>query len=377
MSRDGSLSWQLRSRLLEELPLAELWHTSPHRRRMELEAALTRRLEGGEILLPLGERQHLIREVLQETVGYGPLEPLLSDPEISEIMVNGPERVFVERDGRLQAVEGCRFRDEAHLRAVLDRILAPLGRRLDEASPAVDARLPDGSRIHAILPPLARQGPVLTVRRFPAHPLGLADLLRRGSLSERGRGQLMAAIRARDTILISGGTGAGKTTLLNALIAEIPPEERVLVIEDTSELHSQHPHCVRLECRPPNLEGRGEVNLRELLRQSLRMRPDRVIVGEIRGSEALDLLRALNTGHRGSLCTLHANSAEDALHRLELLCLMSGPESPPLWALRSYISRAIQLVAHLGRDMEGQRRLMELVRVRSDGERYVLEAVEH
>lgn len=366
---------ELRTDLLRELPLAELSNQPLGRRREHLEKALALRLERGPYLLPLAERENLIREVLQETVGFGPLDPLLADPSITEIMVNGPGSVFIEREGQISLVPDCRFRDQPHLRNIIDRVLAPLGRRLDDASPAVDARFPDGSRLHAILPPLALGGPVLTIRRFGARRPSLEELSTWGSLSPTAVADLREAITHRHTMLISGGAGTGKTTLLNALGRLIPPHERVIVLEDTAELRLDHPHVVYLESRPPNLEGRGEVTLRELLRHSLRMRPDRILIGEVRSAEALDLLQALNTGHQGSMATLHANSARDALNRLELLCLLAGRDSPPLSALRECIGRAVQLVAHLVREADGRRRLAQLVRVRLVDGSYALEEV--
>lgn len=375
-SPNRSRAVELRSDLLRELPVAELSREPLERRREHLERALTLRLEQGGHLLPLPEREVLIREILQETVGFGPLDPLLADPSITEIMVNGPGSVFIEREGQIRPVADCAFRDQAHVRNIIDRVLAPLGRRIDEASPAVDARFPDGSRLHAILPPLAVGGPVLTIRRFPARRPAIDELSVQGSLSPTALAVLRDAIARHRTLLISGGAGTGKTTLLNALAHLIPDGQRVIVIEDTAELRLDHPHAVHLESRPANLEGVGEVTLRELLRHSLRMRPDRIVIGEVRGAEALDLLQALNTGHRGSLATLHANSARDALNRLELLCLLAGEDSPPLYALREYIARGVQLVAHLERDTDGRRRVTQLMRVRPGEDGYAVEEVE-
>jgi len=308
-----------------------------------------------------GEREALTEVLMAEIAGAGPLQPLLDDPGVSEIMVNGPGAIYVERDGRL-ARTALAFRDAAHLRAVLERLLAPTGRRVDEASPMVDARLPDGSRLNAVLAPVAVTGDAITIRKFAREPFTLDKLVRLGSLSEAMAACLAAAVRGRLSILISGGTGSGKTTLLNALTAHVPPEERLVTIEDAAELQIQQAHHVGLEARPPNAEGRGEITIRALVRNALRMRPDRIIVGEVRGAEALDMLQAMNTGHEGSLTTIHANSPRDALARLETMVLMAGMELP-LAAVRAQIASAIDLIVQQERGADGRRRVVRVTEV--------------
>jgi pilus assembly protein CpaF len=319
------------------------------------------------LILGAAERDALVEAVVDETLGLGPLQPLLRDPAVTEIMVCGPGRVFAERDGRVAPAD-ARFTDEAHLRHVVDRILAPLGRRVDEASPMVDARLPDGSRVNVVVPPLALDGTVVTIRRFGAAPLGADDLVRLGTLSARTLGLLTAAVRARRNILVTGGTGSGKTTTLAALAGAIPPHERVVTIEDAAELRLPLPHVVRLESRPASLEGRGAVTIRALVRNALRMRPDRIVVGEVRGGEALDMLTAMSTGHEGSLSTLHASSATDALRRLQVLALMGDLELP-YRAVAEQVAAAVDLVVHQARLPDGRRRVVEVSAVRpGDGE---------
>ncbi|MDD2335382.1 MAG: CpaF family protein, partial [Geobacteraceae bacterium] len=273
------------------------------------------------------EKDRLVVEIQHETFGLGPLEPLLSDPEISDILVNNSSQVYIERFGKLQKTDIC-FRDDKHLLQIIERIVSKVGRRIDESSPYVDARLPDGSRVNAIIPPLAIDGPALSIRRFGMEPLKMNDLLRLGTMDNRISLILQGAVKTRLNILISGGTGSGKTTLLNVLSEYIPFDERVVSIEDSAELHMKQEHVVRLETRPPNIEGRGEVSQRDLLRNALRMRPDRIIIGEVRGGEALDMLQAMNTGHDGSLSTIHANTTRDAMARLETMVLMAGMDLP-------------------------------------------------
>lgn len=306
-------------------------------------------------------RERLAELVLREAVGLGPLEELLSDPAVEEVMVNGPDRVYVERAGRIERA-GVRFASEQALLDVIERILAPLGRRVDELSPMVDARLADGSRVNVVISPLAVDGASLSIRRFTAVRPGPDRLVELGTLTEALRDQLAAAIAARRSVLISGGTGSGKTTLLNALSAFIDPAERVITIEDAAELQLEQPHVVRLESRPANVEGRGRVTIRDLLRNALRMRPDRIVIGEVRGAEALDLLTALNTGHEGALSTVHANSPEDALRRVETLALMAGVGLPHD-AIREQLGRGIDLVVHLARLSDGSRRVVEVSEV--------------
>ncbi len=313
-------------------------------------------------LLP-EQRNRMAEELMDELFGLGPLEPLMRDPEITDILVNDPYTVYVERRGRLELTDVV-FADQEHLWRLIQRIVARLGRRIDEASPMVDARLPDGSRVNAVVPPLALGGPCLSIRRFGFRPLEIEDLLAGGSLPQQVVRFLAAAIQARVSMVISGGTGAGKTTLLNALSRYIPAEERIITIEDSAELILRNRHWVRLETRLPNIEGQGEVTQRDLVRNSLRMRPDRIIVGEVRGPEVWDMLQAMNTGHEGSLTTVHANSAPDALIRLEMMIQLAGSHIP-IEVIRQYIASGIQLVVHLARLKGGRRRLMQVVEIQS------------
>jgi pilus assembly protein CpaF len=305
------------------------------------------------------DAERLVQAVIDRVVGLGPLEPLLADPTITEIMVNDPAHVFIEREGRIEPCS-VRFRDEAHLRHVIDRIVAPLGRRIDESSPLVDARLPDGSRVNAIIPPLTLGGPVLTIRKFSRQPFTLDRLVNLGTLRPDMAKYLDRSVRQRLSIVVSGGTGSGKTSTLNALGLVIPPGERLITIEDSAELQLGHPHWIALEARPPNIEGHGEIPIRTLVRNALRMRPDRIIVGEVRGGEAFDMLQAMNTGHRGSMTTLHANSPEDALIRLESMVLMAGFELP-VTAIRRMIAGAVQVVVQQDRMPDGRRVVTSIV----------------
>jgi pilus assembly protein CpaF len=307
------------------------------------------------------ERQRLIREIANDILGYGPIEPLLHDETVSEIMVNGFDRVYVERGGKLEPAPVA-FVDEAHLMRIIDKIVSMVGRRIDEASPMVDARLPDGSRINAIIPPLALGGPTLTIRKFARDALTMDDLVRLGSVSETAADFLAHCVRGKLNIVVSGGSGAGKTTLLNNLSTFVPGDERIITIEDAAELRLKQPHVVRLESRPPNIEGEGQVRIRELVLNALRMRPDRIIVGEVRGAEAVDMLQAMNTGHDGSLTTVHANSPRDALHRLETLVLTAGVDMP-LTAVREQISGAFDLLIHVTRLVDGSRRITHITEV--------------
>jgi pilus assembly protein CpaF len=306
-------------------------------------------------------RARLRELILREAIGLGPLEELLADPAVEEVMVNGHERIYVERVGKIERTQ-VRFNSEQALRDAIERILTPLGRRVDELSPMVDARLDDGSRVHVVIPPLAVEGPSMSIRRFSAVRPGPRELVKLGTITEELHDQLAAAVSARRSILVSGGTGSGKTTLLNALSAFIDSGERVITIEDAAELRLRQPHVVRLESRPANVEGRGAVSIRELLRGALRMRPDRIVIGEVRGGEALDLLMALNTGHEGALSTVHANSPEDALRRIETLALIAGVGLPHE-AIREQLGRGLDLVIHLARLSDGSRRVVEVSEV--------------
>jgi pilus assembly protein CpaF len=329
-------------------------------------ATLVRNAVAEELVLdrtPLSraERVQVQHELVDDILGYGPLEPFLRDETVTEIMVNGAEDVYIERDGIIESVR-VSFTDDAHVLRIIDRIVSQVGRRIDEASPMVDARLPDGSRVNAIIPPLSLRGPTLTIRKFARDPYSLADLASFGSLTATSAEFLAACVRGKANLLVSGGTGSGKTTLLNALSAFVPGNERIVTIEDAAELQLQQRHVVALESRPPNIEGEGEIRIRELVRNALRMRPDRIIVGEVRGAETLDMLQAMNTGHEGSLTTIHANSPRDALHRLEMLVLIGGVELP-LRAVREQIASAFDLIVHLTRLVDGNRRVSRITEV--------------
>ena len=315
----------------------------------------------GAAVLGAADREALAARILRDTVGLGPLEELLDDPRVEEVMVNGPESVYVERGGRIEPA-AVRFESEEALRNSIERILSPLGRRIDELSPMVDARLADGSRVNVVIPPLSIDGPVVSIRRFGSRRPGPEELVELGTLTEAGRDRLEEAVRGRRSILISGGTGSGKTTLLNAISSFVSPGERVVTIEDAAELRLQQPHVVRLESRPASVEGRGEVTIRDLLRNALRMRPDRIVIGEVRGAEALDLLTALNTGHDGALSTVHANSPADAIARIETLSLMAGVGLPHA-AIAEQARRGIDLVVQIERRADGARRVTEIVEV--------------
>jgi pilus assembly protein CpaF len=348
---------EIHRRLVETVDVSLLGRWKPERLRRELRELALQIAESTPEMLNEVERDRLISEVLDEAFGLGPLEPFMHDPTVSDILVNGPRTVYVERFGRLEETDVV-FADNAHLIQIIQRIAAHVGRRVDEMSPMVDARLPDGSRVNAIIPPLALDGPVLSIRRFGIK-LRWQDLLTNATMPPEMLQLLQAAVAARLNILISGGTGAGKTTLLNSLSRFIPHDERLVTIEDSAELQLQQPHVVRLETRPPNLEGVGEVTQRNLVRNSLRMRPDRIIVGEARGPEALDMLQAMNTGHDGSMTTIHANDTPDALGRLEMMVTMAGFEMP-LAIIRSYIASALRLVVHLARLKGGPRKVLRI-----------------
>jgi len=311
--------------------------------------------------LSRSDRDRIGREIADDIFGYGPLEQLLSDRTISEVMVNGHDQIWIERDGLLSMTD-LRFSDDAQLRRIITKMVGQVGRRIDESSPLVDARLPDGSRVNAIIPPLSLSGPLLTVRRFDQERFDLLELIRIDTLSDTGADFLCACIKADLNILISGGTGTGKTTMLNALSAAVPDRDRIVTIEDAAELQLQQRHVVRLESRPKNIEGEGEITIRDLVRNSLRMRPDRIIVGEVRGAEALDMLQAMNTGHEGSLSTIHANSARDALNRLETMVLMAGYDLP-VRAIRHHVSSALDLIVQIERLDDGTRHVTLITEV--------------
>lgn len=353
-----ALKSNLHQRLLERLDLTGLGQRAPEQVRAEVaELVLTmlkedaRPLNGEELL-------RLLDDLIDDLTGFGPLEPLLQDPDISDILVNTAREVYVERGGRIEGTQ-VRFADERHLLRVIERIVDKVGRRIDESQPMVDARLPDGSRINAVIPPIAVDGAQLSIRRFARIPFDLDRLVANGALDTRAAGLLQGMVAARLNILISGGTGTGKTTLLNAMSTAIGAQERVVTIEDAAELQLQQPHVVRLETRPPNIEGRGEITQRDLLRNALRMRPDRIIVGEVRAGEAFDMLQAMNTGHHGSITTVHANTPRDALSRLEQMVGMAGLDLAPR-AMRSQIASAIAVVIQLQRFADGTRRVVSV-----------------
>jgi pilus assembly protein CpaF len=323
---------------------------------------LQRALEEEETPLTRDERRRLVSEIADDVLGFGPIEPFLRDPSVTEIMINAPDVIYVEREGRIFPAEG-RFVDETHLRRVIDKMVGLVGRRIDESSPYVDARLPDGSRINAVIAPLCvNGGPYLTVRKFAPDPYQADDLITFGTMSAKAAKFLARAVSGRLNVLVAGGAGAGKTTTLNVLSSWLPADERIVTIEDAAELQLRQPHWLRLEYRPPNIEGRGEVTIRDLVRNALRMRPDRIVVGEVRGGEALDMLQAMNTGHDGSLTTVHANSPRDVLSRLETMVLMAGVDIP-VRAIREQISSAINLIVHQSRLKDGSRRLTHITEI--------------
>ena len=335
---------------------------SPDQLRDKVHEMLKRAIEEEETPLTRQERQRLVTEIADDVLGFGPIEPMLRDPTVTEIMVNAPDVIYVEREGRIYPAEG-RFVDETHLRRVIDKMVGLVGRRIDESSPYVDARLPDGSRINAVIAPLCvNGGPYLTVRKFSPDPFQADDLVTFGTMSAKVAKFLSRAVAGRLNILVSGGAGAGKTTTLNVLSSWLPVAERIVTIEDAAELQLRQPHWLRLEYRPPNIEGRGEVTIRDLVRNALRMRPDRIVVGEVRGGEALDMLQAMNTGHDGSLTTVHANSPRDVLSRLETMVLMAGVDIP-MRAIREQISSAINLIVHQSRLKDGTRRLTHVTEI--------------
>jgi pilus assembly protein CpaF len=354
------LKTRVQNKLIAELdPAMDVSKTDEVRGNIEelFEAVLSE--EG--IILSRAERQRLFEQIVAEILGYGPLEPLLKDPSITEIMVNGPKSLYIERRGKIEQVAAA-FEDDDHVMRIIDRIVAPLGRRVDESQPYVDARLPDGSRVNAIIPPLSLVGPTLTIRKFSKIPLTVENLIEYGSITPEVVEFLKACVYAKMNLVISGGTGSGKTTLLNILSGYIPNDERIITIENAAELQLRQEHVVTLESRPPNIEGRGEVTIRDLVINCLRMRPDRIVVGECRGPEALDMLQAMNTGHEGSLTTAHSNSPRDTLARLETMVLMAGMELP-VRAIREQIASAIDLIVHQDRLRDGTRKVTYVTEV--------------
>jgi pilus assembly protein CpaF len=360
-SQFAELKTRIHRQLIDRLDLSKLAVIPPDVVRAEIARVVQGLLDEEQTPLSRQERDNLVLEVWHETFGLGPLEPLMQDPSVSDILVNGPRNIYVERRGKLERTPTV-FHDSAHLMQIIERIVSRVGRRIDESSPMVDARLPDGSRVNAIIPPLALDGPMVSIRRFAVDPFKMPDLIRLGALTPALAEILIAAVKVRLNVLVAGGTGAGKTTLLNVLSNAIPNDERIVTIEDSAELQLQQEHVARLETRPANIEGRGEVTQRDLVKNALRMRPDRIIVGEVRAGEAFDMLQAMNTGHDGSMTTVHANTARDALSRVEQMIGMSGIDMPPSSA-RAQIASAINVVIQIGRQADGRRRLLSLSEV--------------
>ncbi len=371
------LKLAIHRRIVDEMTEAEQqFLTSNSHTRAEVEELISaycqRVLDDNPMSIPRGERARIVADICDEILGLGPIEPLLKDETITEVMINGPKQIFVERKGKLQ-LTNVQFHDDAHLMTIIERIVAPLGRRIDESSPLVDARLADGSRVNAIVPPLSLIGPCVTIRKFTKNPLSIDNLVGFGTLSEEMAEFLQACVKARLNIMVSGGTGSGKTTTLNVLSSFIPDKERIVTIEDAAELRLQQQHVVTLESRPANLEGRGAITIRDLVRNALRMRPDRIIVGEVRSGEALDMLQAMNTGHDGSLTTGHANSPRDILSRLETMVMMAGMELP-VRAIREQIASALDLIIQQSRIQDGSRKITYITEVQKmEGDTIVLQ----
>ncbi len=355
------LKMDVHAAIIERVELEKLLRLTPDQVKRELAILVERIVEERNIPLNEAERRRLVSDVRDEMLGYGPLEPLLADPTVSDILVNTASKVYVERRGRLELTD-VTFQDDAHLMKVIDKMVSRVGRRVDESSPMVDARLPDGSRINAIIPPSAVDGPLLSIRRFAVNPLMVKDLVELQTLTPPMAQLIEAMVKAKLNILISGGTGSGKTTMLNILSGFIPENERIVTIEDAAELQLRQDHVLRLETRPPNIENRGEITQRSLVRNALRMRPDRIILGEVRGAEALDMLHAMNTGHEGSLATIHANTPRDALTRLENMVSMAGLSLPPR-TMRQQITSAITVILQVSRLSDGRRKLMSIQEV--------------
>ncbi|MEK3741704.1 CpaF family protein [Brevibacillus sp. FSL K6-0770] len=355
------LAEHYKTRLLRETNLERLTSLGSQEMRVAIERLVSQYMSEEKVVIPRSEKELLLTRLINESVGLGPLEPLLADPEITEISINGHNLVYIEKRGRLELTD-LKFRDEEHLRHIVDRIVAPLGRRIDESSPMVDARLKDGSRVNAVIPPISLNGTLVSIRKFRKEPYLMDDLQQFGSFDEAMSRYIQAVVEAKMNVLISGGTGSGKTTLLNAAARAIPHYERIITIEDSAELKLTHPNCVGLEARPPNMEGKGEITIRQLVRNSLRMRPDRIIVGEVRGAEAFDMLQAMNTGHEGSLTTVHANSPLDAFNRLEGMVVMAGMDLPSA-IVREYIVSALDIIVQVMRLSDGTRKIVSISEV--------------
>ena len=363
------------NRLLQQLgpKLYDAELTQSELERM-VRSALQDAMQDEDVLLTPADRTRIAQEIADDSLGYGPIEPFLRDPDLTEVMVNGPDSIWIERNGKLHKVEGS-FTDEAHLRRTIDKIVSRIGRRVDESSPMVDARLPDGSRVNAVIPPLAIDGSLLTIRKFSADPYTSDDLVAFGTYSQRTADFLAACVKGRLNIIVSGSTGAGKTTTLNVLSSFIPSDERIVTIEDAAELQLHQDHVLRLESRPANIEGKGAVDIRDLVKNSLRMRPDRIVVGEVRDSAALDMLQAMNTGHDGSICTVHSNGPRDTLARIETMVLMAGMDLP-IRAIREQVASAVDLIVHQSRLRDGSRRITHVTEVeRMEGDVITLQDI--
>jgi pilus assembly protein CpaF len=376
----GNIYQEMKARLhraiINRMDLTKLGQLDPEQLHNEVARLAEDLLAAENAPLSSAERDRLVGEVRHELFGLGPLEPLLADPEICDILVNSPKKVYIERSGKLE-LTAVEFKDDEHLMRVIERIVSTVGRRIDESSPMVDARLQDGSRVNAIIPPLSLDGPVLSIRRFGAEPLRMATLIEKNALTKDMADMFEMCVRARLNVLISGGTGAGKTTLLNALSSYIPDDQRIVTIEDSAELQLQQPHVVRLETRPANIEGRGEVTQRDLVKNALRMRPDRIVIGEVRGGEAIDMLQAMNTGHDGSLTTIHANTPRDALSRLETMIQMTGMRLSDR-AMRQQAASALDIVIQAARLSDGTRRITSISEITGmEGETITMQEIFH
>ncbi|MCF6139554.1 CpaF family protein [Alkalihalobacillus berkeleyi] len=368
-------SWvrHYKSRLIKESNLESITTLPPQERKQTIERLVKQMIEEEKVIIPQHEMDQIIRQIINESVGYGPLEALLQDDSITEIMVNGPREVYIERKGKLERTE-IQFKDHQHIRHIIDRIIAPLGRRIDESSPMVDARLLDGSRVNAVIPPITLDGPSISIRKFNKTPFTMEDLMQFDSFTNRMGEFLKAVVQAKLNVLVSGGTGSGKTTLLNVLSDSIPKGERIVTIEDMAELRFTYDNLVRMEARPSNMEGKGEVTIRQLVKNALRMRPDRIIVGEVRSSEAIDMLQAMNTGHEGSLTTVHANSPKDALGRLEAMVIMSGL-SLTVDVIRGYFVGALDLIIQTSRQTDGKRKVVSIAEVYEESGEIVIKDI--
>ncbi|TYS41023.1 CpaF family protein [Bacillus infantis] len=350
-----------KTRILKEANLEVLTNLPQGEMRLRIEQLISQYMSEEKIILPRHDKELLLTRIIDESIGYGPLEPLLNDATITEILINGPKEIYIEKLGKLQPAP-ISFRDDSHVRHVIDRIVAPLGRRIDDSSPMVDARLPDGSRVNAVIPPISLNGPLVSIRKFRKDPFKMSDLLKFETLNDDMSVFLDAIVKSKLNVLISGGTGSGKTTLLNVLGKSIPAKERVITIEDSAELRLDKPNVVGMEARPENMEGEGEITIRHLVKNSLRMRPDRIIVGEVRGAEAFDMLQAMNTGHEGSITTVHANTPFDALRRVEGMVIMAGMDLPSS-IIREYIVGALDIIVQSSRLTDGTRKITSICEI--------------